>query len=112
MRGIKNHVNRYFSQNGDHSSESKYWISFDADSIDSSQFKSNTEILPETSGLSLEFIHKLFEVYTPQSIGMDFSEINFSLTSGDARLNDEQTFREVFEFICHQVNQPCKFDDF
>lgn len=55
---------------------------------------------------------KLFEVYTPRSIGMDFSEINFALTSGNARLNDEQTFREVFELICHQVNKPGKFDDF
>jgi arginase family enzyme len=112
IRGIKSNVNRYFSQYGEHSNKSKYWISFDADSIDSSQFKSASEIMPETSGLSLEFILKLFEVYTRQSIGMDFSEINFSLTQGDARLNDEQTFREIFEFICHQVNQPVKFDDF
>jgi arginase family enzyme len=78
IRGIKSHVNKYFSQYGEHSLKSKYWISFDADSIDSSLFKSNTEIMPEVSGLSLDFIFKLFEVYTPHSIGMDFSEINFS----------------------------------
>lgn len=104
MKGIKNHVNKYFRQYGEHSDKSMFWISFDADSIDSSQFKSSSVILPQKSGLTLEFIMKLFEVYTPHSIGMDFSEINFSLTEGDARLTDEQTFREIFEFICHQVN--------
>ena len=37
---------------------------------------------------------------------MDFTEVNFDLTSGDQRKKDEQTFREIFEFICHSVNLP------
>jgi predicted membrane GTPase involved in stress response len=41
-------------------------------------------------------------------MGMDFTEVNFELTSGQQRHNDEATFRELFEFICHQVNQPVK----
>jgi len=37
---------------------------------------------------------------------MDFSEVNFELTQGVARHNDQQTFREILEQVCHQVNQP------
>jgi len=51
---------------------------------------------------------KLFERFIPQTVGMDFTEVNFELTSGQARHNDEATFRELFEFICHQVNQPVR----
>ena len=110
MTEIKNHVNQYFSQFGNHSQDSKFWISLNPNSIDSSQFKS-TEVL-EGNGLNLEFLFKLLEVYTPKSIGMDMSEINFALTSGGARQNDEQTFREIFETVCHQINKPSKFDNF
>jgi hypothetical protein len=41
-------------------------------------------------------------------MGMDFTEVNFELTNGQSRQNDEATFRELFEFICHQVNQPVR----
>jgi len=43
---------------------------------------------------------------------MDFTEVNFELTSGEVRQKDEQTFREIFEFICHQVNQPVQNENF
>jgi len=52
----------------------------------------------------MEFLLKFLQANTANSIGMDFSEINFELTSGGARQTDEQTFRELFEFICHQIN--------
>lgn len=42
---------------------------------------------------------------------MDLTEVNFDLTTGNARTTDEQTFRELFELICHQVNQPAQEDD-
>jgi hypothetical protein len=42
----------------------------------------------------------------PKSVGMDLTEVNFSLTEGATRMQDEQTFKDLFEFICHQVNQP------
>lgn len=32
---------------------------------------------------------------------MDLTEVNFDLTVGSARTTDEQTFRELFELICH-----------
>ena len=41
---------------------------------------------------------------------MDFTEVNFELTEGQTRQNDEQTFRELFEFIAYQVNQPIQED--
>jgi hypothetical protein len=37
---------------------------------------------------------------------MDLTEVNFEMTSGMARHNDQQTLREVLEHIVHQVNQP------
>lgn len=61
--------------------------------------------------MSLEFATKLFENYIPRTIGMDLTEVNFDLTAGGARATDEQTFRELFELICHQVNQPAIEDD-
>lgn len=42
---------------------------------------------------------------------MDFTEVNFELTEGQTRRNDEQTFRELFEFICHSVNTPVLEDE-
>lgn len=42
---------------------------------------------------------------------MDLTEVNFDLTAGSARTTDEQTFRELFELICHQINQPAIEDD-
>jgi hypothetical protein len=42
---------------------------------------------------------------------MDLTEVNFELTQGQARQTDEQTFRELFEMICHNVNQPAIEED-
>ena len=56
--------------------------------------------------MSLDFTYNLMEKFVPMTLGMDLTEVNFELTSGEVRRNDEQTFRELFEFICHQVNKP------
>lgn len=87
MTEIKSQVNRYFRQYGSHTQESKFWISFHADSLDSSQFRSSD--FSQEGGLTLDFLLRLFEVYIPRSIGMDVSDVNFALTQGNARLNDE-----------------------
>lgn len=42
----------------------------------------------------------------PKAVGMDFTEVNFELTEGETRRKDEQTFREIFEFLHHTVNKP------
>ena len=46
------------------------------------------------------------EDFIPKSIGMDLSEVNFEMTSGTARHNDQQTVRELLELVVHLVNQP------
>lgn len=79
-----------------------YWLSFDANVIESTQFKSTR--FTNGEGLSMDFLQKFFKMYVPRSVGMDFSEVNFELTSGAARHNDEQTFRELIELLCHTVN--------
>lgn len=80
-------MNNYFYNYRGHSDKSKYWISFDIDSLDVSAFKSTGTA--EGGGLSLDFVMKLFETYGPRSIGMDLSEVNFELTNGKARQTDE-----------------------
>jgi arginase len=88
-------IHKYFNHNAD----SKYWISFDIDGVDGSAFQSTGTA--EGNGLSLEFTFKLFERFIPQTLGMDFTEVNFELTGGNARHDNEATFRELFEHICH-----------
>jgi arginase family enzyme len=98
---IHSEIHSYFKHKQE---KSKYWISFDIDGIDSEEFKSTgTDV---GHGLTLDFTYALFERLIPQTVGMDFTEVNFELTSGATRVKDEETFRNVFEFICHQVNQP------
>lgn len=92
-------IHHYFN----HHADSKYWISFDIDGVDGDSFKSTGTA--EGNGISLEFAYRLFERFVPETLGMDFTEVNFELSTGLTRHNDEQTFRELFEFICHQVNQ-------
>ena len=82
----------------------KYWISFNANSLNSVEFKSTST--QQSDGLSVEFMMSFIEHFVPKSIGMDLSEVNFEMTQGVARHNDQQTFRELLEQICDQVNRP------
>ena len=102
LEQIHSTINKYFNHQTD--GERKYWVSFDIDGVDGGAFQSTGTA--EGNGLSLDFTQKLFERIIPESIGMDFTEVNFELTNGKERANDEATFKELFEFICHQVNQP------
>lgn len=77
-------IHSYFRHKAD---SSKYWISFDIDGVDSGEFKSTGT--DEGNGLSLDFTYALFERLIPQTIGMDFTEVNFELTQGSQRLQDE-----------------------
>jgi arginase len=83
MSKIRDTMDKYFYRYRGHSDKSKYWISFDIDSLDASAFRSTGTA--EGGGLSLEFLMKLFQAYVPKSIGMDLSEVNFELTSGQVR---------------------------
>jgi arginase len=105
LDNIHAEIHQYFKHKAN---RTKYWISFDIDGVDSSEFKSTGT--DEGNGLSLEFTKALFERMVPQTIGMDFTEVNFELTQGAQRKNDEETFRDILELVCHQVNQPV-FDE-
>jgi len=76
LESIHARMNQYFN----HTKDSKYWISFDIDGVDGEQFQSTGTA--EGNGISLEFAYKLFERFTPRTIGMDFTEVNFELTDG------------------------------
>lgn len=104
-----NKIHKSINQHFNHTPDTKYWISFDIDGVDGNQFKSTGTC--EGNGIKLDFAYKLFERFTPRTIGMDFTEVNFELTEGQTRRNDEQTFRELFEFICHSVNTPTMEDE-
>lgn len=105
LDNIHGEIHHYFKHKPE---KTKYWISFDIDGVDSSEFQSTGT--DEGNGLSLDFTYSLFERMIPQTVGMDFTEVNFELTEGATRAKDQDTFRDIFEFICHQVNQPV-FDD-
>lgn len=54
----------------------------------------------------MDFVYTLMQRMVPQTVGMDLTEVNFTLTEGDVRKRDEETFRNLFTFICEQVNNP------
>ena len=106
LNTINRDINNYFNHVA---GETKYWISFDIDGVDAKHFLSTGT--DEGNGLSLEFMDAFFERYIPKAVGMDFTEVNFELTEGAIRQRDEQTFKDIFEHICHQVNQPAIEED-
>jgi arginase family enzyme len=53
----------------------KYWISFDIDGIDNSEFKSTGT--DEGAGLTFDFAYMLLSRFIPRAYGMDLTEINF-----------------------------------
>ena len=97
-------INRYFRSQGGHQDPQKFWVSLDSSSLSSRDFKSSP--FNDENGLSLDFVMSLLEDFIPKSIGMDLSEVNFEMTSGTARHNDQQTVRELLELVVHLVNQP------
>lgn len=107
MDQIENDIDEYFEQKN----RRNYWISFDIDGVDAGEFVATGTA--EDQGLSLEFIEKFFERMTRRSVGMDFTEVNFELSPNhESRITDEQTFRYLFEMICHQVNEPVSEDQY
>ena len=76
--GINRKISEHF-----HQEQNNFWFSFDIDGLDSSEFKSTGTC--EGDGLSLDFTTELFKSYMPQTIGMDLTEVNFSLTNGLTR---------------------------
>lgn len=76
MDNIHRIMNDYFTKNGQLCKEN-YWVSFDIDSVDQSEFGSTGTA--ESNGLTLDFCHEFFKRFLPKSHGMDLTEVNFDL---------------------------------
>lgn len=83
--------------------EIDYWVSFDIDGVDAREFGSTGT--SEYHGMSMDYINSFMRRFLPRSLGMDFTEVNFSLAKNkDMLLADQQTFREIIELIVDCVN--------
>jgi arginase len=90
----------------------KYWLSFDIDSVDASEFRSTGTA--EDKGITRDFVKSFFDRMVSHSIGLDFSEVNFDLCEGEILAADEEAFREIFEVIVTSVNKTVRnqiYDD-
>lgn len=96
---MKREIEKYFFPNGE---KSPYWISFDIDGVDKREFASTGT--PEEQGLSLDFIKKFFEVFLPESVGMDFTEVNFLQSDEEQAEIDMLTVRLLIEKIVQTVH--------
>ena len=79
-----------------------YWLSFDIDSIDQSEFKSTGT--PESQGISIDFMLKFFETFIPEAVGMDFTEVNFMMTEGEQTEKDKLTVKLILDKIAEIVH--------
>ena len=91
---IKEEIERYFFPDG---KKEPYWISFDIDGVDYQQFASTGT--PENLGIPIDFMMKFFETFIPESVGMDLTEVNFLLSSGETTERDKRTVKQLIEKI-------------
>lgn len=99
---IKKEVEDYFYPNG--IQKEPYWISFDIDGVDYQQFASTGT--PENLGIPLDFMMSFFETFIPESVGMDFSEVNFQLSPDEKTTErDKKTIRSLIEKITDVVHR-------
>jgi hypothetical protein len=47
---------------------------------------------------------RFFETFIPESVGMDLSEVNFLLSSGETTERDKRTIRRLIEKITDVVH--------
>lgn len=97
---IKQEVEKYFFPDG---KKEPYWISFDIDGVDYQQFASTGT--PENQGIPIDFMMKFFETFIPESVGMDLTEVNFLLSSGETTERDKRTVRQLIEKITEVVHK-------
>lgn len=104
---IEQEIEVYFNQKN----RMQYWVSFDIDAVDAQEFRATGTA--EEDGLTLDFVESFFSRMAKRTVGMDFTEVNFELSpSAFSRTTDEQTFRQLFELICHSVNEPVLDEEF
>lgn len=93
---MKKEIEKYFFPNGRRNDE-PYWISFDIDGVTWEEFRSTGT--PESRGIPLKFMMKFFDTFIPESVGMDFTEVNFRLSEGEQTQKDKETVRLLMEKI-------------
>ena len=92
-------MERYFVPD---SKKEPFWISFDIDGVDYQQFASTGT--PENVGIPIDFMMSFFETFIPESVGMDLTEVNFLLSSGETTERDKRTVRKLIEKITEVVH--------
>ncbi|TNV77192.1 hypothetical protein FGO68_gene7854 [Halteria grandinella] len=97
---IKAEVEKYFYPDG---KKQPYWISFDIDGVDYQQFASTGT--PENQGIPLDFMLAFFDTFIPESVGMDLTEVNFLLSSGETTERDKRIVRQLIEKITDVVHR-------
>ena len=100
---MKKEIDKHFFPDGQ---RTPYWISFDIDGVDKSEFASTGT--PEDKGISLKFMMKFFETFLPEACGMDFTEVNFLLSEDDQQQIDMLTVRLIVEKVVSIVHQKDK----
>jgi arginase len=103
---IKKEVDKHFFPDGQ---RHPYWISFDIDGVDQSEFASTGT--PEAQGISLDFMMKFFDTFLPEAVGMDFTEVNFLRSEEDQAELDMLTVRLIIEKVVNTVQRKQRQDD-
>lgn len=85
------------------SKKEPYWISFDIDGIDSAYFRSTGT--PEGNGIKPQFMMKFLEAFLPEAVGLDFTEVNFSLTDGAETDKDKESVKMYIEHMIDIVHK-------
>lgn len=101
MPQIKQEIENYFFP--DDKKNQPYWISFDIDGVTWEEFRSTGT--PESKGIPIAFMMKLFETFIPEAVGMDFTEVNFRLSEGEQTEKDKHTVRLLMEKIIEVVHK-------
>ena len=97
---MKKEIDSYFFPDG---KRHPYWISFDIDGVDKSEFSSTGT--PEGQGISLDFMMKFFEAFLPEAVGMDLTEVNFLQSDEEQVEIDMLTVRLLIEKIVQSVHK-------
>lgn len=103
---MKREIEKYFFPDGQ---KEPYWISFDIDGVDGGEFASTGT--PEAQGISLSFMMKFLEAFIPDSVGMDFTEVNFLQSDEDQAEIDMLTVRLLIEKIVSTVHHRKRADE-
>ena len=103
---MKREIEKYFFPDGQ---KEPYWISFDIDGVNGGEFASTGT--PEAQGISLAFMMKFLEAFIPESVGMDFTEVNFLQSDEDQAEIDMLTVRLLIEKIVQTVHHRKRADE-